>query len=179
MAHIDKMSKEDVYGILSTLGEIKGMTHFSHYTSSDDKKKTGLQMDKEKRTDHQGWELIDGFNFNVAGNILILRYHAQEDLEFVNSFEKIDQYHDHVVDIMNDNMKFIKDKFKEISDKELRLKLLGEPKVELTYYNRNRSWVTGYMRFKISNLTDEDLEQEEDNPDKRFDDRSDWFNKFR
>jgi hypothetical protein len=156
--------------VLEALSTIASMNFYGYKDTWGNNIDRGLRSDKgDLPKGYNGKQQIDGSNFQIISDVMILKYHSDATTNEVHSAGK-GKYEEKIKDTMNANADFIKEQFRQITGKTLKLEQLGEPHIEFVYMNRRRSWVEANMRFRIGNLAiDKDNEmtgEVEDSPSK-------------
>lgn len=148
----DTVEKSEIKQFLETIGKIKGMNYMGARDKDGKKLDRGLVSDQEviPRTEF-GAPMMDGFNFDMAGDVLNIKY---QGISSIKTFNKSDDYEKEIIDIMEANVKWIKKTFKEECGKTLNLKKIekSEPIVRFEPRNSHQSMAYGAMKYEILNL---------------------------
>lgn len=113
---------------------------------------------------------IDGFQVRIAGPNLIVTYSIEQKLSDVYA-QKIEQEMEQVI---SKCVNYLKSEYRKISGKNLRLSMIGEIDVRVSYISRVRTNVSATCIYKISSLSKE-VEEDRQTSEERL---SDTFKKF-
>jgi hypothetical protein len=161
----DTIQKSELMEFLETIGKIQGMNHMGAREQDGSKMDRGLVSDSDviPRNVHGG-QMVDGFNFAVDGDQLVIKYQGLTNLDDFNS--KNGKYEEYIIGIMKKNANWIKAKYKDFTGKSIILKDMPKsiPVVRFEYRNAHQAMVYGAIRFEIANFPGKKV----DNMDEEF-----------
>lgn len=113
---------------------------------------------------------IDGFKVRIAGPNLIVSYSIEQKLSDVYT-QKLEQ---EMEQIISKCVNYLKSEYRKISGKNLRLSMVGEVDVRVSYISRVRTCIYANCIYKIGSLSSE-VEQDRQPSEDRL---TDTFKKF-